>query len=539
MAGQAGNQGSKARPGNRRAAQWTRGYARLPGIPDEYLTEDGAPREVWTRFFEAFAALTPADIERRFGAADRHLREAGVTYRAPGEAADKLWPLSHLPLLIGAAEWQQLCDGIVQRAELLELVLNDLYGEARLIAEGAVPAAAIAGSNEYLRAVCGIKPPGGRYLNLYAADIGRGPDGRWWVLNDRTQAPSGTGYALENRLVLSRAFASLYKSMNVERVAPFFEAFRESLRASADRDEPRIGLLTPGQFSETYFEHATLARYLGFLLVEGDDLAVSGDRIHIRTVAGLKRLDVLLRRVDSNSLDPLELDASSQLGVPGLIDVLRKNGVVVANMPGSGVLEARALLGFLPGLSRRFFGEELKMPHIATWWCGQKAAREEVLSRIDEFAIEGAYSPGVPGFPGHGPVLPSELSAADREKLRAAISDRGIDYVGQELVRLSTTPVWDNGRITPRPFVLRVFAAATPNGWTIMPGGFCRIADQPDARAVSMGDGARAADVWVVSDRAVSPTTLLPAGDTVRIRRIAGVVPSRAADNLFWLGRYL
>src|SRR5437763_5646877 len=334
MVGQAGSsQGSKVRQGHRRVAQWTRDYVRLPGIPDEYIAQDGAPREVWTRFFEAFAALSPADIERRFGAADRHLREAGVTYRAPGEAADKLWPLSHLPLLIGEVEWQQLCAAIVQRAELLELVLNDLYGEGRLVAEGAVPAAAIAGSTEYLRPVCGIKPPGGRYLNLYAADIGRGPDGGWWVLNDRTQAPSGTGYALENRLVLSRAFASLYKSMNVERVAPFFEAFRESLRASADRDEPRIGLLTPGQFSETYFEHATLARYLGFLLVEGDDLAGSGDRIHIRTLAGLRRLDVLLRRVDSNCIDPLELDASSQLGVPGLIDVLRKHGVVVGNMP--------------------------------------------------------------------------------------------------------------------------------------------------------------------------------------------------------------
>ncbi len=536
--GQGNSQGSKARPGNRRVAQWTRGYARLPGIPDEYIAQDGTPRAVWTRFFDAFAELTPGDIERRFGSADRHLREAGVTYRAPGETADRIWPLSHLPLLIGEADWQQLTAGIVQRAQLLELVLGDLYGEGRLVAENAVPAAAIAGSTEYLRSVCGIKPPGGRYLNLYAADVGRGPDGRWWVLGDRTQAPSGAGYALENRLVLSRAFTTLYKSMNVERVAPFFEAFRDALRASSDRDEPRIGLLTPGIFSETYFEHATLARYLGFLLVEGDDLAVSGDRIHIRTVAGLKRLDVLLRRVDSNSLDPLELDASSQLGVPGLIDVLRKNGVVVANMPGSGVMEARALLGFLPSLSQRFFGEDLKMPHIATWWCGQKSAREEVLSRLDHVAIEGAYGGGVPCF-GRGPVLACELSASERERLKTAIHDRGIDYVGQELVRLSTTPVWDNGRITPRPFVLRVFAAATPGGWTMMPGGFCRIADQLDARAVSMGEGARAADVWVVSDKAISMATLLPSGDNVRIRRIAGWVPSRAADNLFWLGRYL
>src|SRR4051794_28457238 len=536
--GQAGPE-SKARPGQRPIALWTPDYARLPGVPHEYIGADGAPRPAWGRFFDAFATLSPAEIERRFASADRHLREAGVTYRAPGETADRLWPLSHLPLIIDEADWQQLAEGIAQRAQLLEMVLRDLYGEGRLVADGAVPAAAIAGSNEYLRAVCGVKPPGGRYLHLYAADVGRGPDGRWWVLSDRTQAPSGAGYALENRLVLSRAFSNLYKSMNVERVAPFFEAFRDSLRASADRDEPRIGLLTPGAFNETYFEHATLARYLGFLLVEGDDLAVSGDRIHIRTVAGLKRLDVLLRRVDSNFLDPLELDASSHLGVPGLIDVLRKNGVVVANMPGSGVLEARALLGFLPSLSRRFLGQDLKMPHIATWWCGQKSAREEVLDRLDDFAIEGAYSRSVPGFPGPGPVLAGELSPADRDRLKSAIAERGIDYVGQELVRLSTTPVWENGRITPRPFVLRVFAAATPQGWTILPGGFCRIAEQPDARAVSMGDGARSADVWVVSDRAVSTSTLLPAADTVRIKRIAGVVPSRAADNLFWLGRYL
>jgi len=537
--GQATGGAGKPRTSHRRVAQWMRDYVRLPDIPDEYIAEDGAPRAVWTRFFEAFASLAPADIERRFGAADRHLREAGVTYRTPGEGADRLWPLSHLPLIIDEAEWQQLSAGIAQRAHLLEQVLRDLYGEGKLIADGAIPAAAIAGSSEYLRPMCGVKPPGGRYLSLYAADVGRGPDGRWWVLSDRTQAPSGAGYALENRLVLSRAFTSLYKSMNVERLAPFFEAFRDALRKSAERDEPRIGLLTPGNFSETYFEHATLARYLGFLLVEGDDLAVSGDRIHIRTVAGLKRMDVLLRRVDSNSLDPLELDASSHLGVPGLIDVLRKDGVVVANMPGSGVLEARALLGFLPSLCRRLLGEHLMMPHIATWWCGQKAAHDVVLSRLDELAIEGAYGRGVPGFDVNGPVLASELAPAERERLIAAINERGIDFVGQELVRLSTMPVWDQGRIAPRPFVLRVFAAATPDGWTVMPGGFCRIAEQLDARAVSMGDGARAADVWVVSDKAVSTRTLLPGSDTVRIRRIAGVLPSRAADNLFWLGRYL
>src|SRR5260370_12049401 len=236
--GHGNSQGAKARPPNRRVAQWTRDYIRLPGIPDEFIAPDGTPRAVWNRFFEAFATLTPGDIERRFGSADRHLREAGVTYRAPGETADRLWPLSHLPLLIDEADWQQLTAGIVQRAELLELVLSDLYGEGRLVAEGAIPAAAIAGSPEFLRSVCGIKPPGGRFLNLYAADVGPGPDGRWWGLGDRTQAPSGAGYALENPLVLSRAFTTLYKSMNVASGAPCFEAFPDILPPSPDPPNP-------------------------------------------------------------------------------------------------------------------------------------------------------------------------------------------------------------------------------------------------------------------------------------------------------------
>ena len=526
-------------PGQLDMLHWSRTYETLPGIPDEFLDANAAPRGVWTQFFNAFSEFAPKEIERRFAIADQHMRDAGVSYRAPGETADRSWPLSHLPLLIGSAEWAQISEGIQQRARLFELILRDIYGEGKLVADGALPAAAIAGSAEYLRSVYGVAPPGGQYLNLYAADIGRGPDGRWWVLNDRTQAPSGAGYALENRLVMARALTTLFGTMNVERLAPFFEAFRDSLRGISERDEPRIGLLTPGSASETYFEHATLARYLGFLLVEGDDLAVSDDRLHVRTVAGLKRLDVLLRRVDSNSLDPLELDARSTLGVPGLIDVIRKGNVAVANMPGSGVMEARTLLGFLPSLSERLLGEDLKMPHIATWWCGQKSARDEVLARLDEMAIEGAYSQTVPGFPGKGPVLGASLSKAERDELKDAINHRGIDFVGQELVRLSTTPVWEDGHIAPRPFVLRVFAAATPDGWTIMPGGFCRIAERTDARAVSMGEGASAADVWVVSDKEVSTSSLLPPSDAVSIKRIAGWVPSRAADNLFWLGRYL
>ena len=533
------DQDVSARAAQRSSGPLARGYAPLAGIPDEFIGLDGQPREVWSRFLDAFSGLSPDEITRRFSSADRHMREAGVTYRAPGESVDRTWPLSHVPLLIDQAEWTQISAAITQRAQLLEMVLADIYGPGHLIAEGALPAAVVAGSPEFLRPLCGVKPPGGKYLKFYAADLGRGPDGRWWVLSDRTQAPSGLGYALENRLVMSRALTDLYQAMNVERVAPFFEAFRESLRASADRDEPRIGLLTPGPFSATYAEHAILARYLGFLLVEGDDLTVANDRVHVRTVAGLKRIDVLMRLIDSNSLDPIELDAGSKLGVPGLIDVIRKQAVVVSNMPGSGVIEARALLGFLPSLARRFLGEGLKMPHIATWWCGQPAARVEVLERLDALVIDGAFSGTLSDITRPGAMLPAEMELADRERLIRAIKTRGVDFVGQEQVRLSTTPVWTNGQLSPRPFVLRVLAAATPDGWAVMPGGFCRIADQPDALAVSMGEGARAADVWVVADRTVEVKTLLPAADRVQIRRIAGWVPSRAADNLFWLGRYM
>ncbi len=533
------------RPVNKRAlaekrvAEWTAGYAPLGGIPDEYMGADGAPRPHWTRFLEALAHQEPDEINRRFGAADRHIHDMGISYRVYGETNERTWPLSHLPLLIAENEWKHIAAGVAQRAALMEHVLGDVYGDGKLIAEGALPAAAVAGSQDFLPPMRGIKPPGGKWMHLYAADIGRGPDGRWWVLDDRAQAPSGAGYALESRLVLSRAFPSLYREMNVERLAPFFRHYRDGLTHSAERAEPRICLLTPGPYSETYFEQAYLARYLGFLLVEGDDLVVRDGQVHVRTIAGLKRADVIWRRVDGDYCDPLEMNAASRLGVPGLIEAIRNGAVVMANMPGAGIVESRALLGFLPALNRRAFGKDLRLPNIATWWCGQKAEREIVLERLDEMAISGAFGETIPGFPGKRILLGSELDGSDRARLVRAIGERGIDFVGQEVVRLSTTPAWVDGKLAPRPFVLRVYAAATEKGWEVMPGGFCRISDEMDARAVSMGDGVKSADVWVLSDKPVEMTSLLPTGDSVKIRRLLGNLPSRAADNLFWLGRYL
>ena len=517
----------------------TAGYRPLPGVPDEFMGIDGRAKAGWSRFLGALSTLAPEEIESRFGDADRHIRDTGVSYRAHGETSERLWPLSHVPLLITADEWRQIEAGVEQRARLLELTLADIYGPARLVTEGVLPGAAITGGPDFLPQLRGVAPPGGKFLHFLAVDLGRGPDGRWWVLGDRTQAPSGSGYALLNRLVLSRAFPALYRDMNVQRLAPFFQSLRSGLASIAERADPRICLWTPGPLSQTYFEQAYLARYLGLLLVEGGDLSMRGGQIHIRTIAGLKRADVLWRRIDSDFADPLELNSQSQLGVAGLVEALRQGGVVVANALGSGILETPALLGFMPSIARRLLGQDLLLPNVATWWCGQPNARDAVLCNLDNMALAGAFGNAVLDRPPGQTVLGAALDAGERARLVDGIRTRGAEFIGQEVVHLSTTPVLENGHLTPRPFVLRVFATATADGWKIMPGGFARISDQIDARAVSMGEGVLSADVWVLAEGPVAMTTLLPTDDNIRIRRKMGNLPSRAADNLFWFGRYL
>ncbi len=516
--------------------EWAAAYADytpLPGIPDEFIGPDGKPKAHWLALLNS---LPESDMARSIAVAQRHIRDLGVSYRVNDEAKERSWPLTGLPLLIEESDWNQISAGIVQRAELFEAMLGDVYGPGRLVTEGVLPAAVVAGNKEFIRPMVNVTPPGGRWMNLYAADIGRGPDGQWWVLNDRAQAPSGAGYALENRLAMSRAYPSAYTDMNVQRLAPFFREFRKGLASLAPREQPRICLLTPGPYSSTYSEQSYLARYLGFLLVEGDDLVVHDGNVHIRTIAGLKRADVIWRRVDADWVDPIELNGESRLGIPRLLSTIREGSVVVANMPGSGFIESRALMSFMPRVARHFGSSELALPNIATWWCGQQSAREKVLGNLDTMALASAFDDLGSG---RQPIVGSDLDAAAKAQLREQILSRGMDYVGQELVRLSTAPVFENGKLVPRPFVLRVFAAATPDGWHVMPGGFCLMSDKPDARAVSMGDGVQSADVWVMSNKPVVTETLLPSQENVSIRRMLGNLPSRAADNLFWFGRYL
>ncbi|TLG78777.1 circularly permuted type 2 ATP-grasp protein [Methylocystis sp. B8] len=522
-----------------RVAAWIADYAPKRDAPDELLDRDGRPRAHWRQFLESLAALGDAGLEQRFAAAGRRIDDMGISYRVHGETKERSWPLGRLPLLIPEFEWRDIAAGVAQRAELLDRVLHDIYGDARLVAEDALPAAAVAGSQDFIRPMCGVAPPGGRWLRFYAADLGRGPDGNWRVLGDRAQAPSGAGYALENRLVLSHALPSLYRDLNVERLAPFFREFRASMSRAAERVDPRICLLTPGAWSETYSEQVHLARYLGFTLVEGEDLVASDGKLHVRTIAGLKRADAIWRRVDADWCDPLEQNASSRLGVAGMFEAIRRGAVVVANMPGAGVIESRALMSFMPELSKRVLGESLKLSNVTSWWCGREGERRQVINALGEFAISGAFTERLPGFGERREALGHALTSEERMRVIDAINQRGVDYVAQEPINLSTTPAWTDDRLAPRPFVLRVFAAATADGWTVMPGGFCRISHRLDARAVSMDEGAQSSDVWVLTSRPIEWSTLLPSDEDPPIVRTLGNLPSRAADNLFWMGRYL
>jgi uncharacterized circularly permuted ATP-grasp superfamily protein/uncharacterized alpha-E superfamily protein len=522
-----------------RLSGWLRGYRPFQGVPDELFDAMGRPRDHWLRFLGEFAEYDEAEFASRFNLATRHIRDTGVSYRIYGEENERSWPINPLPIILSEGEWGRIAAGVAQRAALMEALAADVYGEGALFTEGVLPAAAITGSTDFLRPMRGVRPPGGRYIQTYAADLSRGPDGRWWILDDRTQAPSGAGYALENRLVLSRAYPDLYNAMNVQRLASFFDELRKGLAQAADRSDPRICLLSPGPFSETYFEQAHLARYLGFLLVEGDDLVVREGRVYVRTIAGLKRADVILRRVDGDFIDPLELNGASRLGVPGLLEAIRSGGVTVLNMPGSGVLESRSLLGFLPKLCRRLLGEDLQLPNVATWWCGQPAERALVEASLESLAIAPAFNGlGADGVTTR-PRLMADLTPEQRRAFLQRFNDRPCDFVGQEVVRMSTTPVLREGRLEPAPFVLRVYATATPDGIRVMPGGFCRTSEKADVRAISMGEDACTSDVWVIASKPVERVSLMSGADDVKVRRILGHLPGRAADNLFWLGRYL
>ncbi len=506
---------------------------------DEAADRSGAPRPHWAELFDSLRDLGPAELGRRWREAKGLIRENGVTYNVYGDpdGIARPWQLDPIPLLIPPAEAVGLERALVQRARLLELVLTDLYGPQRLLKDGFLPPELIYANPGFLRPVHGVRVPGGRYLHLYAANLGRGADGRWRVIGDRTQAPSGAGYALENRIVMTRTLPEAFRDCKVHRLALFFQTFRDTLRALAPRnkDNPRVVLLTPGPYNETYFEHAYLARYLGYTLVEGGDLTVRDNRVFLKVLGGLQPVEVIFRRLDDDFCDPLELRPDSFLGVPGLVHAARSGNVAVANALGTGLLETPALPAFLPRLCRTLLGEELQLDSVPTWWCGEPDSLRYVLDHLTELVIK-------PAFPANRiePEFPSELSPAQRTALADRIRHRPRDFVAQDRLDLSSTPVLDGDRLVPRKMVVRTYLAAEAGGgFAFMPGGLTRVSAGADTMVVSMQRGGGSKDTWVLAESAVSEFSLLPAGGyRVALTRSGGDLPSRAADNLFWLGRY-
>ena len=522
-------------------AQLLAGYRTLEGVSDELMEANGSIRPVWGPLLDAMAAMTPDELAARTARGDQYLRDAGVFYRqyAPQDAADRDWPLSHMPVLIAEDEWAKICAGLIQRADLLERVVADLYGENQLVADGFLPAELVANNPEWLRPLVGVKPRSGHFLHFVAFDIGRGPRGRWWVLGDRTQAPSGAGFALENRIATTRIFSETYARMNVFRLAGFFRTFRDSLLKQRSGDETKVGILTPGPMNDTYFEHAYIARYLGFMLLEGEDLTVRDGALLVRTVEGLKPVSVLWRRLDAAWADPLELDETSRIGTPGMLGAVRSGALDIVNALGSGILETRAFLAFLPRISEALLGCELLIPNVATWWCGQQAERDYVKANAAHMTISNAYATRLLFDQDDVAAVGGVFNCDMDHSLKGWIDSGAGHLVGQEAVTLSTTPALDGGTLAPRPMSLRVFLARTPDGWHVMPGGFARIGQSATSAVLAMQQGGSAADVWIVSRNPVPADTMLSLPAAPFIRPQPGTLPSRAADNLYWLGRYV
>ena len=516
-------------------------YPLTTGTYHELLDDHGAVRPHWRRLFDQLQRSTPAQLMQRQALLARQIQENGVTYNvyADPKGADRPWELDLLPHVIDAQEWKQLSAGIAQRARLLNAVLADLYGPQRLISEGLLPAELVFGHNNFLWPCQGISPPEGIFLHLYAVDLARTPDGRWWVTADRTQAPSGAGYALENRMIVSRAFPDLYRDLKVQHLSGFFRTLQETLarQAPSDGEPPLVVLLTPGRFNESYFEHLYLARQLGYPLVEGGDLTVRDATVYLKTLSGLRRVHAIMRRLDDDFCDPLELRTDSALGVPGLLEAVRQGRVLVANALGSGVLESPGLLGFLPKICQFLFGEDLLLPSIATWWCGEPPVLAQALEKLPQLLIK-------PAFPSQSfkPVFGRDLSEEQRARLAARIQARPYAYVAQELAQLSQAPVWqaEDGLLQPRAIGMRVYAVSGEDGYRVLPGGLTRVAAEADAEVVSMQRGGASKDTWVLGE-------LAPGSEQWKAQRTVGVhdlvrrdpyLPSRVVENLFWFGRY-
>lgn len=528
------------------------GYKPLPGVYDEMLTPSGSPRPAWQEMRPQLDRIGTGELRRRWTRSQRLIQENGIVYSAYGDADNqpRSWALDPAPLLLPESDWSDLAAGLKQRVRLLELVLLDLYGEQSLIASGLLPAELLYEHPGYRlplhrRVPSDLSPADAQpaemkprpMLHLYAADLGRAPDGAWWVLADRTEAPSGAGFALENRLVTSRMLAEPFRDRRVCRLAPFFKEVQTALRECSpiDRGNPSVALLSQGAAHPNYFEDAYLARYLGYTLVEGGDLTVRNRRLWMKTLDGLMPIDVLVRRPNTDLCDPLELGGASQAGVAGLLQAERDGSLVMANASGSGLVESPVFMAFMPRLCQAILGESLKLPGVATWWCGEPESLEYVVENLDRLVLKKAYRTR-----GQESLLMAELRETPRDKLIGMIRSDPRAYVGQELVKRSATPAWRDGKLVPERVALRAFAVASDGDYQIMQGALARTTANlaPLETTALSGEGSK--DVWILGEKPVERITLLPGEhESTELVRIGAELPSRVADHSFWLGRYI
>jgi len=510
----------------------TKGYFTNRTLLDECFDFEGDVKEHWKKLLNNIELFDGEELKGRQQELLTLLKENGVTYNVYGDTdgLNRPWLLDTMPLLISPAEWRITERGMKQRAYVLNKILEDIYGERRLLKEKIIPPELIYAHSGFLRPCDKIKLPGENQLILYASDLSRGPDGKVWVLRDRTQAPSGMGYALENRSALSRVLPELFKGHKTTKLGGFFNSMMEAFLeiAPQGKEQPRIVLLTPGPRNETYFEHAFLASHMGFTLAQGDDLVARDGYVWIKTVEGLEKVDVILRRVDDSYCDPLELREDSHLGIPGLLEVVRSGNVSVANPLGSSILENTGLMAFMHNIFKYFLNEDPIFKMVATWWCGQKKEMDYVIQHLDELVIKK-----IDRTSGSGTVIGSQLSKAQKDALIERIKTQPYLYVGQEEVGFSTSPVFTKDKLEPRYTVLRTFLVASKGEYEIMPGGLTRCSPEKGSFLVSNQDGGIAKDTWVET-QLKSNTTLIHHADLKR----KDVLPSRAAENLFWVGRY-
>ncbi|WP_133636684.1 circularly permuted type 2 ATP-grasp protein [Zavarzinia compransoris] len=505
-------------------------YRPAPGTYDECVDGQGQLRPHWAELVESLEDLGPREFGQRTARARQLLHDNGVTYNVYGDPrnAARAIELDLVPLVISEEEWAGIERGLIQRGRLMNALLGDLYGAQRTLKDGVLHPGVVLANPDYLRPLAGFRPPGDLWLHVYAVDLVRGADGRWLVVGDRTRTPAGPGYALENRIITSRSLAETYRAMKVKRLASWFGTLRQTLRNLAPWTRyPRIVLLTPGPYNETYFEHAYLARYLGYTLVEGNDLTVRGDRVFLKTLGGLEPVDVILRRVDDDFCDPLELRGDSTLGVAGLVQAVLAGHVVVANALGAGLVETPALLPFVPALSRHLLGEDLLLPNLETVWAGEPQGRARLTAKSSAYALR-------PAFPRIGVAPPADLEAWNHH-----LDEHAYDAVGQAPVRLSTAPGYTAAGVAPQPVVLRAFLTATDRGFSVMPGALVRVAPTADRPLLRLQQWGLSKDAWVLSASPVEQFSLLRSPDTtVEVKRQGNNLPSRVADDLYWVGRY-